>query len=230
MDIKEFVKYELKGWGKYERIIFPLEILLIILISIYLKDNKIALISAICGISYTILAGKGKISCYLFGLTGTLCYAFISYKNHLFGNLGLYMLYYFPMQIFGIFKWKNHLKKDSHEIIKTKLSKKELYLYTISAVIISAILGFILDKTGDATPYIDSITTTFSIIGLIFTIKRCIEQWYIWTVVNGLSTLMWIKAYLEGSNCFATIIMWATYFILGIYFLYNWRKELKLQK
>ena len=134
------------------------------------------------------------------------------------------------MQIFGIFKWKNHLKKDSHEIIKTKLSKKELYLYTISAVIISAILGFILDKTGDATPYIDSITTTFSIIGLIFTIKRCIEQWYIWTVVNGLSTLMWIKAYMQGSNCFATIIMWATYFILGIYFLYNWRKELKLQK
>ena len=64
----EFTKKELSGWGKYERIIFPLEILLIILISIYMNDNKVALVSAVCGICYTILAGKGKISCYFFGL------------------------------------------------------------------------------------------------------------------------------------------------------------------
>lgn len=95
MNIKEFIRAELNGWGKYERYIFPLGIIFIICLSFYLKDSKIALISAICGISYTILAGKGKISCYLFGLTGTMCYAYLAYKNELFGNLYLYMLYYF---------------------------------------------------------------------------------------------------------------------------------------
>lgn len=226
MNIREFIKKELSGWGKYERIIFPLEILLIILISIYMKDNKIALISAICGISYTILAGKGKISCYLFGLCGTLCYSFISYKNHLYGNLALYFLYYFPMQIAGIFKWKKHLKKESHEIIKTRLSSKERHVYLSIAVIFSIILSVILWKLNDQNPIIDSITSVFSIIGLLLTIKRCIEQWYIWFVVNGLSTIMWIQAYLNGSECFATILMWATYFILSIYFLHTWKKEL----
>ena len=108
MDIKEFFKAEIKGWGKYEKMIFPLVILLITCISIYLNDSKIALISAICGISYTILAGKGKISCYLFGLTSTICYSYIAYKNTLYGNLCLNMLYYFPMQIIGIFQWKKH--------------------------------------------------------------------------------------------------------------------------
>lgn len=230
MKIIEFVKGELRGWGKYERIIFPLEILLIILISIYIGDNKIALISAICGISYTILAGKGKISCYIFGLTGTLCYAFLAFKNALFGNLILYMFFYFPMQIVGIFKWKKHLNKDSREIIKTKLSSPERLIYISSALILSFLTAIILKKIGDATPYIDAFTTIFSVAGLILTIKRCIEQWYIWIVVNGLSVIMWIEAYINGSNCFATVLMWATYFVLAIYFLYTWKKDLQNSK
>lgn len=230
MVLAEFIKKELKGWGKYERFLFPLEILLIILISFYMKDSKVALMSAVCGISYSILAGKGKISCYFFGLCGTLCYSFISFKNALFGNLALYLMYYFPMQIFGIFKWKEHLKKDSQEIIKTKLSIKERLLYLLCAMIFTVIGYFILLYFKDQSPLIDSITSVFSVIGLILTVKRCVEQWYVWLIVNGLSIVMWVKAYMNGSNCFATILMWVTYFILAIYFLVVWKKELKNQK
>ncbi len=227
MDIVEFVKGELSGWGKYERVLFPLEILLIILISFLIDDSKIALISAVCGISYTILAGKGKISCYIFGLTGTMCYAYLAFQNALYGNLILYMFYYFPMQILGIFKWKKHLKRDTQEIVKTKLKPDERIIYTILAILFSIILSFVLKKTGDATPFIDAVTTVFSVLGLILTVKRCIEQWYVWFVVNVLSVFMWIEAYMNGSNCFATILMWATYVVLSVYFLFTWKKDLQ---
>lgn len=227
MNIREFIKSELSGWGRVERVVFPLEILLIIIISIYIGDNKVALVSAVCGISYTILAGKGKISCYFFGLCGTLCYAYISYKNHLYGNLCLYALYYFPMEILGIFKWRKHLNKETKEIIKTSLKTGERFAYFTSAGVLSLIAAFLLKYTGDLTPFVDAFTTVFSVFGLILTIKRCIEQWYIWTIVNGLSVIMWIEAYLHGSNCFATILMWGTYFILGLYFLYTWHKEIR---
>lgn len=229
MNLKEFIQSELKGWGKAERIIFPLEIALIIILSFLINDSKIALVSAICGISYTIFAGKGKISCYAFGLCGTLCYSYLSFVNNLFGNLALYMLYYLPMQIVGIFRWKKHLKKDSGEIIKTKLSVKERLIYLILTIIISLAVSFILKYTGDASPFIDGTTTVFSILGMLLTVKRCIEQWYVWILVNGLSALMWIEAYLQGSNCLATVIMWITYFILAFYFLAGWRKEIKPQ-
>ena len=229
MNLKEFIQSELKGWGKAEGIVFPLEILLIIVLSFLINDSKIALVSAICGISYTILAGKGKISCYAFGLCGTLCYSYLSFVNNLFGNLALYMLYYLPMQIVGIFRWKKHLKKDSGEIIKTKLSVKERLIYLILTIIISLAVSFILKYTGDASPFIDGTTTVFSILGMLLTVKRCIEQWYVWILVNGLSALMWIEAYIQGSNCLATVIMWLTYFILAFYFLAGWRKEIKPQ-
>ena len=227
MNIIEFIQKELSGWGRYERIIFPAEILLIIILSVIMKDNKIALISAICGISYTILAGKGKISCYLFGLMGTLCYAFIAFKNYLFGNVGLYICYYFPMQLVGIFKWRQHLKKETNEIQKIKLSNIERIIYTILGIFFTIICYFVLIKYHDKNPIFDSITTIFSVLGLLLTVKRCIEQWYVWIVVNGLSAIMWIQAYLNGSNCFATVIMWVTYFILAVYFLKNWEKDVQ---
>lgn len=226
MKLLEFIKGELQGWGKYERIIFPLGILFIIVLSFAINDSKIALISSICGVSYSILAGKGKISCYFLGLAGTACYSYLSFKNALYGNLALYLLYYFPMQVFGIFKWKEHLKKDAQEIVKTCLSNKEKVIYLTLSILFSIIGYVILVLLKDQSPVIDSLTSVLSVVGLILTVKRCIEQWYVWFIVNGLSVVMWIGAYLKGSNCFATILMWGAYFVLSIYFLHTWKKEL----
>lgn len=227
MNILDFARGELSGWGKYEKIIFPLEILLIICISIYMKDEIAAVISAICGICATITAGKGKISCYIFGMISNICYSYISFKTQLWGHLCLNMLYYFPMQFVGISKWKKHMKKDKQEIFKTQLSIKEQIFYLIIAIIVTSILYIVLKYFGDSNSVMDSMTTTLSVIAFILTVKRCIEQWYLWSVVNILSIIIWIYAYLNGAHCFATILMWSTYFILGLYFLYNWNKEIK---
>lgn len=226
MKIKNFLLREIKGFNIFEKIFFPLEIILIIIISFILNDNKVALISAICGISYTILAGKGKISCYFIGILGTFCYCYIAYNNGFWGNLALYGLYFFPMQLIGIFKWSKKLKKKTGEIIKTQLTKKERITYFSLVSILSLFFGYFLSLKGGNNPYIDSITTTFSIFAQILTVKRCMEQWYLWFFVNFLSLVMWIIAYLNGSNCLATIIMWGTYLFLSIYFLQQWKKEL----
>ena len=160
-------------------------------------------------------------------MISNICYSYISFKNAFWGNLCLNMLYYFPMQFVGISKWKKHLKHDKQEIYKTALSKKERILYFSGAFLLSLIGYFLLKHFGDSNPLIDSVTTVLSIIAFILTVKRCIEQWYLWTVVNGLCVIMWTVAYFNGSQCFATILMWSTYFVLGLYFLHNWNKEIK---
>ncbi len=225
MKLKELIKAEFDGFRKYEKIFFTLIIIIICIISLITKDNLISLVSALCGISYTILAGKGKISCYFIGIIGTLCYSYLAFKNGFYGNLVLYAFYYFPMEIIGIFAWKNHLKKDVREIKKTKLSSKELFIYFCSAFVLSCLLTYILNITGDKSPFCDSLTVVLSVIGLILTVKRCIEQWYIWFIVNLISLIMWFNAFLSGSNCLATVLMWFVYWILSIYFLYIWKKE-----
>ena len=226
-NLRKYLVNEFSGLGKYERIIFPSILLFIFILSVIIKDNIIAVISAIFGISYTILAGKGRVLCYYFGLAGTLCYSYISFRNGLFGNLALYMCYYFPMQILGIFKWQKHLKSDSREIIKTKLTVKSRFVYFITALFLTIILAFLLTALEDKNPVPDAVTTVFSVLGMLFTVKRCIEQWYVWIIVNGVSAVMWLQAYFAGSNCFATVLMWLVYFILAFYFLFVWKKEMK---
>lgn len=226
MEIKRFFKLELSGWKPIE--VFGLfSILCFILINTYIKhDNPIAVISAVCGILYTVIAGKGKISCYFFGLCGSGFYSYLALHNALYGNLFLYLCYYIPMQILGIFKWKNNLNKKTNEIVKTRLSTKERIKLVIISAILCDILSMILYFINDSNPALDGTTTMLSLVGMYLTVKRCIEQWVIWAIVNAISILMWIKILMHGEKVYATVIMWSVYFILAIYFYFQWRKEL----
>ena len=136
------------------------------------------------------------------------------------------MLYYFPMEIIGIYKWKKHLKKEVREVIKTRLTNKERIIYFSVALILSLVVSLILKVMGDSKPFLDGTATVLSVIGQFLTVKRCIEQWYVWFVVNVLTCAMWTIAYLDGSNCFATILMWFFYTYFAIYFLQKWKKEI----
>ena len=133
------------------------------------------------------------------------------------------------MEIIGIYKWKKYLKKETQEVIKTKLSNKEKVIYFSVAAIASLLFSLFLKFLGDSKPFIDGFATVFSVLGQWLTVKRCIEQWYVWFFVNLLSLIMWIFAYLNASNCFATIIMWAVYLVLSIYFLQAWKKEINVK-
>ena len=199
----------------------------IILNGILKNDSIIAIISAICGITYTFIAGKGKPICYLFGVTGSGFYSFLSYQNALWGNLFLYLLYYIPMQVLGFFKWNKNLKENKKEIIKTKLSSRELKLLSLFSIFLIILISLILNRLGDSHPILDSATTVLSICGMYLTVKRAIEQWLCWLVVNLLSLIMWINVALTGARVYSTIIMWSVYLFLAIYFYYDWQNEIK---
>lgn len=226
MELTEFVKKELNGWKKIEIIGLFTVLTLILINAIIVKDNPIAVISAFCGILYTIIAGKGKISCYFFGLSGSWCYVWLSFLNALWGNMLLYLCYYIPMQILGIFKWKKHLKKDTKEIVKTRLSNKNRIILLFIGVLGSIITSIILHYFHDKSPIADGITTFLSVLGMYLTVRRAIEQWVIWMVVNGISALMWVNLVLHGTKTYSTVIMWVVYFVLAIYFYFEWKKVL----
>ncbi len=227
MKFTEFIKKESQGWKNFEIISLIIVLLIILINGIILKDSYAAIINAICGILYTIIAGKGKISCYIFGLLGSTCYIFLSFKNSLWGNMLLYLCYYIPMQVLGIFQWKQHLKSHSKEIIKTKLNIKERIKISIIGILGCIIAIFILNYFNDKSPIIDGITTFLSVLGMYLTVKRAIEQWILWMIVNGLSFIMWLNlVILHNTKAYSTVLMWGIYFVLAIYFYIEWKKEL----
>ena len=227
MKIVEFVNKELNGWKKQEIIFLSLVLLFILISSHLVKDTPIAVMSAICGIMYTIIAGKGKISCYFFGLVGSWCYVWLSLSNALWGNMLLYLCYYIPMQVLGIFRWKKHLHNDTNEIIKIKLNTKQRIILLLIGIVGSVLTSGILYFCHDKSPVADGITTFLSILGMYLTVRRAIEQWVVWFIVNGISVLMWLNLFWHGAKTLSTVVMWGVYFVLAIYFYFDWRKSFK---
>ena len=228
-EIKHFVKMELYGWHFGEVFWLVAVFCIIGTNAILFNDSYAAVISAICGIMYTFIAGKGKISCYFFGLLGSGFYVYLAFKNALYGNMLLYAGYYIPMQIVGIFKWSEHLKWKSHEIYKTSLGLDDTLNLLVVALMGCAGAIFFLKLLHDPSPLIDGITTVLSLVGMYLTVRRCIEQWGVWIIVNALSIMMWLKVALHGEKVYSTIVMWTVYFILGIYFFIKWHHELETQ-
>ena len=190
------------------------------------RDSSAAVLSAFFGITYTVLAGKGTPACYIFGTAGMFFYSYLAFKNALWGNLALYIGYYFPMNIAGYFLWKKNLKKEKNEIVKTSLGRRRTVLMLFSALVVSLVLAYVLVLLKDKNPVIDGITTVFSVAAMFLTVRRCIEQWFFWGAVNGLSLIMWLDIALGGEKVYSTVIMWGVYFLLAIYFYMAWKRDL----
>lgn len=220
----------IKGWKKSEIIFLSFVILFIIIHAILRNDSMIATVSAICGITYTFIAGKGNPVCYLFGVTGSGFYSYLAFQNLLWGNLLLYLCYYIPMQIVGFFQWNKNLKEGKKEIVKQYLPRKELVVLIFITIIAIIATAFMLSYFNDAHPILDSITTVGSIGGMYLTVRRAIEQWIFWMIVNLLSLIMWLSVAMSGIRVYSTVIMWAVYLFLAFYFYYSWRKEICISK
>ena len=212
---------------KFSEVLILLFIYFLLLVNFFVfKDSPAAVFSAFFGITYTFLAGKGNPVCYLFGLTGSGFYGYLAFNNSLWGNLILYIGYYIPMQILGFFRWNKHLKKGKSEIVKISLSNKERITILFITLILTAAAIIILYLMQDKNPIIDGITTVFSIAGMYLTVRRAIEQWIVWIIVNGFSAIMWLLIALHGVKVYSTVVMWSVYFFLAIYFYISWRGEI----
>ena len=218
-------KFKLGNWNKVEIVAFFLVVVSIIINAILTHDYWVALVSSLCGITYTILAGKGTPICYIAGVLGSTFYCILSYQNTLWGNLILYACYYVPMQILGFFQWNKNLQKGSSIIVKTKLSNKSRLLCILFAIFVMILTSLVLMYFKDAHPILDSITTVGSVFGMYFTVKRVIEQWIAWMIVNSLSLLMWLYVVMHGTKAYSTLAMWAVYLFLAFYFYFDWKKD-----
>ncbi len=215
------------NWNNFEKFGLISVIVFILGQGFLTQDSIPAIISATCGIIYTFLAGKGLPVCYIFGVTGSSFYGYLAFHNAIWGNLLLYVCYYIPMQIIGYFRWNKNLKEGKKDIVKIKLPKNELYYLIFILMFLALGVFYTLRYFNDAHPFLDSITTVFSIGGMYLTVRRAIEQWIFWIGVNALSLIMWINVVLSGEKVYSTVIMWAVYLFLAIYFYKEWLKEIK---
>lgn len=223
--MREFLKNEFKGWKPCELAWLLFCEAVIIGLSIFWGEGLLGIIAATTGIAYTIFAGKGKISCYAFGLINTPLYAFLSFQQKYYGDMAL-NIYYFVMMFAGIIAWrKNRDADETKGIVKTHLSHKERVYWSGAIIFFTLALWGALLLLGGNRPLCDAMTNTLSIAAMILTVKRCMEQWVMWIAVNAIEVFMWWKVWAIEGNSISILLMWLLFLFNGIFFFLKWRKS-----
>lgn len=175
--------------------------------------DLIGSLAGVTGLICVVLVAKGNILNYLFGVINVSLYAWISYKASLYGDAGLNAFYYLPMQFIGWYSWVGKRKHEESVTVKAKRmdSKERLFLSLFSFISV-ALIAWILDIFEDPQPIKDASTTVLSVIAMFLMVRRYMEQWLLWVVVNIISVVIWVIAFTRGeSHSALMVIMWLFY-------------------
>lgn len=98
-----------------------------------------------------------------------------SWYNHLYGDV-VNDIVYIAIGCIGWYTWG---KPDS-KITRCRITEKVIYVFVILAV--SAAAFYILSKTDDSLPMLDSFTTVSSFAATYYMMRRKIDTWVIWFI------------------------------------------------
>lgn len=218
---------EFTGWKMWQIVWIFLANGVILGVSLYLGDTALGILASLTGVSCVILCGMGKLSNYIFGTVNVVLYAIVAWKAKYYGDVMLNLLYYFPTNLLGFFVWSKHINQENNEVYKKRMTLKQDIVLGIVSV--AGVLGYsyILKKLGGNLPIVDSMSTVFSVIAQILMIKRFVEQWIIWIIVDIVSVIMWIAAFFTGGESVAVLMMWSVYLANAVIMFVKWSRESK---
>ena len=222
----EFLQGELRNWHVAELCFMVFSLAAILIITCVTGGDSFAgIVSAGPGIMYTLLAGKGKRSCYLFGIVNSFLYGLISMQNRIYGDMLLNWLYYLPMQFVGLSLWKRNYNQEKGEVSKKVLTFSGRIIFLLLILLAWGVSALILERFNARVPWLDSATTVLSVAAMILTVLRRFEQWICWTLVNGISIYIWYQVYVSSGNSLAALLMWCIFLICGLVFGWQWYKS-----
>jgi nicotinamide mononucleotide transporter len=175
-------------------------------------------IAAVTGVVCVVLVARGNIFNYVFGVINVSLYAWISFKAGLYGDAALNFLYYLPMQFIGWYSWAGkRVNEESATVVTKIMSFRQRGLLLLVSVSLTVSVAWILYLFSDPQPLKDASTTVLSVIAMFLMVRRFMEQWMLWVVVNIISIVMWSIAFTKGeAHSVLMIVMWVFYLLNSI--------------
>ncbi len=225
--MKYDIREEFRGWKLREIVWLVSESILILALSLYLRDSVIGILSGLTGIICVICTGKGKLMSFLFGICNVIMYSIISCRAGLYGELMLNVIYYLPMQCYGLYVWSRNMDTVTHEVRKRRMNTKSVIITIAIIIPATALYGIFLRRTGGIMPFADAFSTVISAVTLMISVNMYIEQWILWFAADSINLVMWLIVFVSDKSNGATVIMWGTYLVNAVIMYCRWDKEIK---
>ena len=152
-------------------------------------------IAVLTGILYVILAALRNNLCWIFAIASSGIFIYLCLDGKLYIESVL-QAFYIVMAIVGWVSWRKNGQSESgqtDELLDSQESKGDVKTWPLSYhgfnILISGavafLLGFCFDTfTDQANPYMDAFTTIFSLAATYMVVKKVLENWIYWIVID----------------------------------------------
>lgn len=169
------------------------------------------LITALC----IVLAGRNNVHTWWTGIVACVLFGILFYQSQLYADVTLQVFFI----VTGVIGWYNWVVKPKNGVVSdvptSVVGNTMTYMVGI-AVVVAIGYGWLLHRFTNAyAPWIDSTVLTFSIVGQLTLMKRNVQTWPTWVLVNTLSVPLYFSR-----DLYVTSALYAFFWINA---LVSWR-------
>ena len=183
--------------------------------------NPIEIVAAVFGVVSVFLSVKQNIWSWPTAIVNVGLYIFVFFESKLYGDTGLQVVYVI-LNAYGWYHWLYGGKNRTELPVSRTSPRLGAFLIALGAVG-TAVLGTILArKTDAALPYVDSLTTSTSLIAQWMMTRKLLENWIIWVAVDVIYIGMYIFKHL-----YPTAVLYLVWLVLSAMGYFQWRTSLR---
>ena len=178
-------------------------------------------IAVILAILYLLLAVQERLSCwYAAALSSALyIYIFYAYAGLLFESL--LQCYYLGMAGYGYFSWRAGAASTRGTKRITRRSMHYHGIAMVSIAVLSVVAGYLAQRYTDAQlPFLDAWTTIASIFTTWLVVRKILENWMYWILIDAVSIYLYIDRAL-----YLTAGLFCAYIVIAVFGWREWHRH-----
>lgn len=182
------------------------------------------IVAVILALAYLLLAAKESIWCWYCALTSSALYALIMWNAGLLSEAVL-NVFYVVMAVLGWYEWRYGGKQHSGVQIVSLKAWQHFALLALVLVLAFA-NGWAMQRwTSAARPFVDAFITWSSVVTTFLVVRKVLENWLYWVVIDGLAMFLYIDR-----GLYLTALLFALYVVIVVFGYFKWRKEYAAQQ
>lgn len=165
-----------------------------------------------------LLAARNSVHTWTLGVAGCLLFGWMFYTVQLYADV-LLQGFFIVTSLMGCWAWLRGAAGAALPISRTAL--RDLLAMAALAILVASGYALLLYHFTDAyAPWIDSLVLAFSVLAQFLLMRRRLENWFIWLLVNTLAVPLY-----ASRGLYLTAALYLLFWFNAWYGLYRWRAE-----
>ena len=194
------------------------------------SGDLLNLIASLIGVTALIFVAKGLVLGQLLTVVFSVFYGIISVLFSYYGEMITYLFMTTPMAIVAAVEWIKNPYKDTQEVKVHKVTKKQLVIMWLLALVVTVLFYFILKALSTANLFFSTVSITTSFVASYLTFLRSPYYALGYSANDVVLIILWILASVEDISYLPMVACFIMFLFNDLYGFYNWRRMQKRQR